>query len=153
MAAVLLLSLASGCATNQSTPRSPYRWGIYEDLIYDEWTRPGAVGPAEASLRLGTDISTTDASGSVVPPGVHAHLGYLYYAQGNPAAAQVEFELERSLYPESTVFIDGLLARMRKAGELPEPHDQEASAAETGSAAADGAAAAAPSGTPGAVQP
>jgi hypothetical protein len=49
-----------------------------------------------------------------VPPGVHAHLGYMYYLQGNTGAAYQEFMTERELFPESATFVNGIQQRLRK---------------------------------------
>jgi hypothetical protein len=54
-----------------------------------------------------------------VPPGFHAHLGMLYSMTGksnDQIAAQ--FEDEKRLFPESTVYMDFLLAKMKKAEKL-----------------------------------
>ena len=109
---VLTWAAASGCAPAN---RSIHRWGIYETLIYEASVKPGTADPISAAQRLQADIERTQAGGQSVPPGVHAHLGYLYYNQGDLGAARVEFLTERELYPEATVFVDGILARMRSA--------------------------------------
>ena len=132
------LALSSGCATNQAGSRDLYRWGVYEDILYDAALKPGSADPVSASQRLSADIATTEISGREVAPGLHAHLGYLYYTQGNLGAATLQFERERELFPESAVFIDGLLARVQadqggeaaeqevgEAGELAEPQSSE----------------------------
>jgi hypothetical protein len=49
-----------------------------------------------------------------VPPGVHAHLGYMYYLSGNAEAAFDEFATERALFPESATFVDGVFERLRE---------------------------------------
>jgi hypothetical protein len=128
-ASIALLALSSGCATNQGGPRELYRWGVYEDLLYDAALKPGAADPVSASQRLSADIATTEISGREVAPGLHAHLGYLYYTQGNLGAATLQFERERELFPESTVFIDGLLARL--AADQAGSEDDEVTSSET----------------------
>jgi len=102
--------LVAGCA--ESAPR--YRWGDYESVLYDMYIRPGKADPATQIARLTEDITRTQAEGQIVPPGVHAHLGYLYYGQGQLDAAYEQFVAEKTLFPESTHFIDGVLARMKK---------------------------------------
>ena len=96
-----------GCA-----PRSLYHWGHYEELVYDMYTRPGKADPAVQVERLSRDVEEAQAQGERVPPGVHLHLGYMYFLQGNAAAARQELETEKQLFPESTVFVDRLLAAM-----------------------------------------
>jgi hypothetical protein len=49
-----------------------------------------------------------------VPPGYHAHLGYLYYQSGKADQALQSFETEKQLFPESTRFMDLLISRMTR---------------------------------------
>ncbi len=102
--------LAAGCA---ETEAPLYRWGNYENLIYDMYVNPGKAEPGVQIAKLSEDIQRANAEGKRVPPGVHAHLGYMYYTQGNQGEALQEFALERELYPESAVFIDGMLSRRK----------------------------------------
>ena len=99
--------VASGCG-----PGPLYYWGHYEPLVYEMYADPGDAEPAEQIDKLTEDIATAQSKGQAVPPGVHAHLGYMYLQQGNAMAARAEFETEKGLYPESTVFIDRLLTQM-----------------------------------------
>lgn len=103
--------MLAGCATG---PPPLYRWGIYEELIYQPYKNPGQSDPVTDASRLAEDVARTDAEGKAVPPGVHAHLGFLYATQGNLGLARAHFEREKGLYPESTVFIDGILDRMEQ---------------------------------------
>ena len=110
---ILLSSFAfisSGC----STAPALYRWGEYEPLLFQMYNSPGDLDPVSQAARLSEDIERTIAEGQRVPPGVHAHLGYLYYTQGSIAAAEEHFLKEKELFPESKVFIDGLLKRLRR---------------------------------------
>jgi hypothetical protein len=110
LTATALAVLSSACAQ----PTTLYRWGEYESLVYDTYMRPGKADPTTQIAKLNEDIERTKAEGQHVPPGVHAHLGYLYYGQGQLDAAYEQFTIEKTLFPESTVFIDGVLARMKK---------------------------------------
>jgi hypothetical protein len=106
---VLCLVLLSGCVT----PQPPlYRWGAYEDIIYTGYRDPGSSDPVTDAQLLAEDMARTEAEGLQVPPGVRVHLGYLYFAQGRTDEARALFEMEREIFPESAVFVDGLLARM-----------------------------------------
>jgi len=91
-----------------------YHWGSYEDLIYRMYVQPGKATPQIQIAQLTEDIERAAAGGQQVPPGVHAHLGYLYSMQGDPDAARRELEVEKALYPEAATFVDGLLARMEQ---------------------------------------
>lgn len=108
--AAMAVVLASGCAQQPLI----YRWGVYEELVYEMYAKPGKADPGTQVARLAEDIARTQAEGKRVPPGVHAHLGYMYYLQGNSDAAYAEFVAERELFPESTTFVDGILRRLGK---------------------------------------
>jgi hypothetical protein len=106
--------LAAMCALNACASRDIYHWGRYEDLVYTMYAKPGAADPGTQVAQLTEDIDKAAAVGKPVPPGVHAHLGYMYYQQGNLGRAEQEFQTEKTLFPESTQFITGLLQRMRR---------------------------------------
>jgi len=107
---VALAALVAGCTQSAAS----YRWGDYESLLYDMYIKPGKADATTQIARLTEDITRTQAAGQRVPPGVHAHLGYLYYGQGQLDAAYEQFVTEKSLFPESTHFVDVILARMKK---------------------------------------
>ena len=103
--------LLSGCA---SKSLSLYYRGEYEDLIYRMYVTPGSADPMTQIAKLKEDISQASAAGKPVPPGLHAHLGYMHFLQGDMYAAVLEFETEKRLFPESAIFVDGLLRRLKK---------------------------------------
>jgi len=98
----------SACAQQKTL----YDWGVYEQVVYDMYVHPGKADPGTQIAKLTEDVERIKAEGGRVAPGVHAHLGYLYYTQGQPALAQEELTIEKRLFPESAVFVDGMLARM-----------------------------------------
>lgn len=104
------LPLISGCVT-QKPPL--YRWGEYEQLVYEMYAEPGKAEPDTQVAKLSEDVGRTQAEGHRVPPGVYAHLGYMYYVQGNQGAAMSAFATEKALFPESTVFVDAILQRLK----------------------------------------
>jgi len=111
VASLAAAAILCGCA---QTKAPLYRWGAYEGLIYDMYAHPGEAEPGEQITRLTADIERAQAESKRVPPGVHAHLGYMYYIQGNESAALQEFTTERELFPESATFVDGMISRIRK---------------------------------------
>jgi hypothetical protein len=113
--ALVALALCEACAPRQGPV---YRWGRYEDLVYDMYARPGKTDPGTQIAKLSEDIERAAAEGKLAPPGVHAHLAFLYYTQGQLDLAAAEFATEKQLFPESTVFVDGILARMSKRAKL-----------------------------------
>ena len=110
---LLLAILTTACSNGQSL----YRWGEYEPSLYEMYREDGGSADPSAQLEILTeDVERTEAEGGSVPPGVHAHLAFLYYADGNRSAARKHFMAEKELYPESATFIDALLRRMEKGG-------------------------------------
>jgi hypothetical protein len=109
---VLLLacSVLIGCATTESL----YYWGNYEDLVYKMYLEPGSADTATQVAKLKEDINKASTVGKPAPPGLHAHLGYMYFLQSDTNAAALEFETEKKLFPESAKFIDGLMGRIKK---------------------------------------
>jgi len=107
---LLLVGVLTGCGG----PRTLYYWGHYEGLLYAMFTHPGEADPVMQIQILNQDIEQAHASGQPVPPGVHAHLGYLLYRQGNLEAARREFETEKALFPESSTLMDHMLKRMQE---------------------------------------
>jgi hypothetical protein len=107
-----LLGLAlfgvSGCAVQGPL----YHWGPYETLVYQMVAEPGRADPGAQVERLSRDVAAAQANGERVAPGVHMHLGYMYWLAGNAVAARAEIETEKRIFPESTVFADRLLASM-----------------------------------------
>ena len=87
-------SIMIGCATSESL----YYWGDYEDLIYQMYIEPGAADTATQVAKLKEDINKVSAAGKPVPPGLHAHLGYMYFLQSDVHAAVLEFETEKKCF-------------------------------------------------------
>lgn len=104
------LALA-GCAT-----RSPplYQWGNYEELIYTSYAAPGNVPPEKQVEILEADYQKARADNRRMPPGWHAQLGFLYFQLGKADQARQELMTEKAQFPESGVFVDRLLANLRK---------------------------------------
>jgi hypothetical protein len=109
----LLLLLAAAVAA--CAPRKPllYQWGSYNEQIYAMYNDPGKV-PIEKQLEdLERDYQRARAANRPVPPGYHAHVGYLYFQLGKTDQALQSFETEKALFPESTVYMDRLIARLK----------------------------------------
>ena len=110
--AVLSLGAAlalTGCVTQQSK----YEWGSYEEVVYASYLAKEDV-PAEKQVEvLEKDYQTARSEHKRMPPGWHAHLGYLYYQVGRGDQARQEFMTEKAEFPESAVFVDRLLANVK----------------------------------------
>ena len=108
MTATALLGLV-GCA---SGPKSLYSWGEYPQQSYLTLSLPEKAAPQDQVLKLGKDIQKAKAKNLAVPPGLYAHLGMQYLTMNDAPRAIQYFELERQVYPESTVLMDRLLKKM-----------------------------------------
>lgn len=111
LAAVLVAALVlPGCAA-----RTPplYGWGRYQTQVYEHLKGQGQGPEAEVAV-LEADLQKIRAKGQTPPPGYHAHLGMLYASLGKSDQAVQELETEKGTFPESTPYIDRLLATYRK---------------------------------------
>lgn len=108
---LVLLLLLAGC----QTARPLYFWGQYEALIYQSYVSPEKASADVQVTKLKADLEKAKSADLPSPPGLHAHLGYLYYTLGRFDEAQAEFETEKQLFPESAVFIDRLLQQHKSA--------------------------------------
>ena len=112
LSSVLALGLV-GCATG---PQSLYNWGSYPHQTYLMYTAPEKATPSAQITTLEAEIQKTKGKGLAVPPGLYAHLGLLYLQENNSQKAIEYFQLERQVYPESTVLMDRLLQKMNTNG-------------------------------------
>lgn len=105
---VLLALPLTGClATVQP---DTYRWGSYQEQL---WRHFKGEDPGAQIQALEADLQQTQARGERVPPGVHAHLGLLYGQVGQDDRMAQGLRQEKTLFPESTGFMDRLLARLK----------------------------------------
>lgn len=100
---VLLLVLGTfGCAQKSNL----YSWGSYETQTYNYFK--GESQEAQL-LILEKQRNESMAKGQVLPPGFHAHLALLYEKTGKTDDMYQMFEIEKKLYPESSIYINHLL--------------------------------------------
>jgi hypothetical protein len=111
--AIAGMVLMTGCATNKNI----YYWGDYEQLIHDAYMKPGSADTATQIEKLTADIDKAAATGKRVPPGIYAHLGFLYAMEGKDSQSKAAFKQEEDLYPESIPLIEGM---MKRAGQKEE---------------------------------
>lgn len=103
----LALSLLSGCASKKM-----YYWGEYQTLIYNQYQKPEKAAPEYQIEQLEKDIQIAKGKNLPLPPGFYAHLGYQYLQTGKAAQAKLNFEREKSLYPESAVLMNRFLKKL-----------------------------------------
>lgn len=99
----LLLTL-SACKTTEPL----YYHGTYNTAVYTYFKGEDST-QAEQIASLQQVIQTAEANGKRIAPGIHAHLGLLYFDAGNSELGQQHFEHEKMLFPESAKYLDFLL--------------------------------------------
>lgn len=109
-ASILMLAagVLAGCRT--SNP-GLYQWGSYQPQVYQHLK---GESPNEQIATLEKDLQRMNAAGNKAPPGFHAHLGMLYSMVGRNELVVAEFQEEKRLFPESTIYMDRLLGTMSK---------------------------------------
>lgn len=110
-AGLLGLALLTGCATKVPTL---YQWGNYQEQIYTQYAEPGKVPVVAQIAAMEADLQKTNLQARKPPPGYLAQLGYLYFQAGNAGQAVRSFTAEKSLFPESTVYMDLLIQHAKK---------------------------------------
>ena len=107
-AAGLMGLLGCGCVG----PKTLFYWGRYETMLHSDYSHPEKLSVVEDIRLLEEDLAKATAAHQRPHPGLHAELGYLYYTQGRLDAAQREFVAEKTLFPESAVFMDRLIRKL-----------------------------------------
>lgn len=112
-----LLLLLSACAQ----PKQLYNYGDYSNSYYKykKQATPENRQALIASIEKAVDESEKGQSGRV-PPGIFANLGYMYLQDGNSQKAISLFEKEKANYPESTHFMERIIAKIEKVDEKEE---------------------------------
>jgi hypothetical protein len=112
---VFIASTALALAACHTPPKPTYHWGKYPAATYEHYSTPGKVSPEQEIETLKAEVERAAASNQPAPPGLHAHLGYLYLESGKSNLAVQELETEKKLFPESAKFVDSLLQRLKGA--------------------------------------
>lgn len=98
--------LLAGCAG----PQSMYQWEGYQSQVYEYFkgeSKEAQITALESGLEK---IKAKDGS---VPPGYHAQLGMLYLNVGKGDQMVKEFQTEKTLFPESTPYMDFLMRNVK----------------------------------------
>lgn len=103
--------LASGCSTNRAPQ---YEWGSYEKFVYQTYHAPHKATPEIQIEKLGMEIQQIESGTGIVAPGMYAHLGYMYFLLAQFEMAEVNFDKELALYPESATLINRLKSGLEK---------------------------------------
>jgi len=117
--ALFILALAV-LATACATPPTHYAWGYYEDLIYYAQALPESRTPQAQAHLFEKNRAAARAAHKPLPPGWHAHLSSLYVQIGRADLAREELLAEKAEFPESTTFVNRLLANLAASSEQPQ---------------------------------
>lgn len=108
VAGLAALVLLTGCAQR----RPPlYTWEDFPRQQYQYLLRDGASSQDQIAA-LEAQAAKASGSESGLPPGFRAHLGMLYLGAGNPGRASELWNAEKSVFPESTPYMDRLLGKL-----------------------------------------
>jgi hypothetical protein len=108
-----LLALAAAAGPFGCAPKTLYRWGGYDQALYDHYKNPQKRD--EFVAKLAAVIEEAEKTGSVVPPGCHAEYGWALYEEGRLAEATVYFEKESKQWPESRPLMEKLIRNAARA--------------------------------------
>ncbi len=102
----LALSLAAlvGCETTKPL----YHYGSYPNHVYEHFKNEDTAITQQID-DLEKTIAETTTRRLKVAPGIYAHLGFLYLQSGQIDSGLQHLVQEKTLYPESTKYIDFLL--------------------------------------------
>lgn len=108
--------IVSVCLLGACAPVSPplYYWGNYQPSLY-EHHKLGVTNYSAQITALEAIVARAQAQGQSVPPGLHAHLGMLYFNTGREPQAREQFALEKRLFPESAHFVDYVMKAQPEA--------------------------------------
>lgn len=104
VAAALLLA---GCVQQQQM----YTWGGYDASMYQY--AKDTTKQTEFRETLANIIAASKSAGTPVPPGIHAEYGYQLLEMGKPDEAVAAFNAEKAAWPESTQFMESMIAYAR----------------------------------------
>ena len=102
------LLAAAGCRTP-----TMFRWGDYDEKLYKHYKEPTDRASFVAGLR--EVIQDAEQSGTKVPPGCYAELGYALHEQGELSEARAYFEKESKAWPESRALMTTMIANVDRA--------------------------------------
>ncbi|MBN2704416.1 MAG: DUF4810 domain-containing protein, partial [Pontiellaceae bacterium] len=79
---------------------------------YNEADQSSLEGQVE---QLENDVRKAQSKGMPAPPGVRAHLGFLYYQLGKYDLARDAFIAEKETFPESAILMDRFIGKLEEA--------------------------------------
>ena len=96
------------CISACKTTEPLYYHGAYNQAVY-AYFKADDTTLEDQIATLQQTIQAAEQTGKPIAPGIHAHLGLLYFDSGNADLGQQHFEQEKVLFPESVQYLDFLL--------------------------------------------
>jgi hypothetical protein len=118
---LILAVILFGCA-----PQRMYYWGNYSNTLYQSKKNPSEQSILLHQQALEDILEKSQKNNLRVPPGVYAELGYIYFRQNKKDLAIKNFNMERTLYPESALLMNRLENAVKLA-DKPKPSEDNAS--------------------------
>jgi hypothetical protein len=106
-------SIVAACAPVQ---QPLYYWGNYQPSLYANH-KHGTTDYAAQVSAIEATMQRAQAQGKSVPPGLHAHLGMLYFNTGRETEALEQFAMEKRLFPESEHFVNYVMNAQQGAAK------------------------------------
>jgi len=110
--------LAAACLVSACAPTNPplYYWGNYQSALYQHH-KDGITNYDAQVSAMEAVLQRAQAEGKSVPPGLHAHLGMLYFNTGRESEAREQFAMEQQLFPESAHFVSYVMKAQPEASK------------------------------------
>ena len=100
--------LLASCGTTRM-----YSWYNYQEDYYNYVKKSDKESMENLIKTYDMIISKQTESRGIVPPGIYADYGYLLLQNGKTKEGKAMLEKEVELYPESAVFVNSLLKRVK----------------------------------------
>ena len=102
-----LCILLSACAANDM-----YYWGSYENTLYNYTKEPSEGSLSKHKSELEKIITKGSTGKKGIPPGIYFELAVIEAKAGNNARSLELFNMEKTLFPEATVYVDNAIKQL-----------------------------------------
>lgn len=103
---VVIVALASGCATTQ------YDWNDYDRRLLDHYKAAGK--DAEFLSVMSAHLLELESKGVRPPPGLYAEVGTFHLRRGDRGSAMAFYEKEKAAWPESRTLMTALIKSLEE---------------------------------------
>jgi len=95
-----------------ATQKTLYNWGNYQEVSYQYMKSSNEQDLEKLLARYQYLIDNQKAGRQVAPPGMYADYGFLLVKKGRVEEGLKLMKMEVALYPESAVFVEGIIKRI-----------------------------------------